>query len=287
MGQGPPTHASRPGFGGLLPGAEDPEALVRANRLAALGTLLAGVAHDINNPITYVVGNLAELETVGTAMGEALGAYRRALVSVAGSGGAARADEIERKLAESGGLALLEELLVDAAEGAARIRDLVRDLLLLSYPESSRGPIDVREILDSALRLVGRKLTHAARVECDYAARSAVIGDRGRLGQVFLNLISNAIDACQPADPEAHAVRVATADVDDAVRIDIEDTGVGIPDELRGRIFRPFFTTKQLGAGTGLGLYITRKIVNEHAGRIELRSAPGRGTCVSVYLPTC
>ena len=285
MGKGPPARASRPDFGGLLPRAEDPEALVRANRLASLGTLVAGVAHEINNPISYVLGNLGELETLGSAMREALGAYRQTLVCEAGPDGAVRAEQIEKKLEEAGGLALLEELLADAQEGAGRIRDLIRDLLLLSYPAESRTLIDVREILDSALRLLGRKLAGVARVERSYAALSAVPGDRGRLGQVFLNLISNAIDACQPPDAEAHTLRVTTADDDDAIRVDIEDTGVGIPEDLQGRIFRPFFTTKAAGTGTGLGLYIARRIVEDHAGRIQLWSAPGSGTRISVYLP--
>ncbi len=285
MGKGPPPRASRPDFGGLLPRADDPEALVRANRLAALGTLVAGVAHEINNPISYVLGNLSELETLGSAMREALGSYRQSLVCEAGSNGAVRAEEIEKKLEEAGGLALLEELLADAQEGAGRIRDLIRDLLLLSYPSESRSLIDVGEILDSALRLLGRKLAGVARVERSYTARYAVSGDRGRLGQVFLNLISNAIDACQPPDDEAHTLRVTTADEGDAIRVDIEDTGVGIPEDLQGRVFRPFFTTKAPGAGTGLGLYIARRIVEGHAGRIRLSSAPGSGTRVSVYLP--
>ena len=126
MGKGPPPRASRPDFGSLLPRADDPEALVRANRLAALGTLVAGVAHEINNPISYVLGNLSELETLGSAMREALSCYRQSLVCEAGSSGAVRAEQIEKKLEEAGGLALLEELLADAQEGAGRIRDLIR-----------------------------------------------------------------------------------------------------------------------------------------------------------------
>jgi signal transduction histidine kinase len=270
----------------------DPAGLERANRLAELGTLVAGVAHEINNPITYVIGNLGELEQLGEALRQALTAYRSALVELAGPAGAARAEVIEQKLEQSGAVQVWDEAAADALDGATRIRDLVRDLLSLVHPFANpRESLDLHEVLDASLRLTRHGLASTARLERDFRATLRVQGDRTRLGQVFLNLLSNAIDACRSsgprgaADPATHVIRVRTADVPGGVSVEIEDSGVGIPAELRSRIFEPFFTTKEQERGTGLGLYITQRIVREHGGSIELRqSAPG-GTCFVVRLP--
>jgi signal transduction histidine kinase len=266
--------------------ATDPAALAVADRLAALGTLVAGVAHEINNPITYVIGNLGELDRLCRAMREALTGYRRALEAYAGEAGGAPVDDLEHKIDEAGGVDVLDELLTDALDGAHRIREVVRDLLRLAHPsERSTAPVDVHDILDSTLRLIGRQLGRSAALEKDYRATRRVEGDRAKLAQVCLNLISNAIDACQPPDPERHRVSVRTRDADDGIEIEIADTGHGVPDYLRERIFEPFYTTKPLGAGTGLGLFISRRIVEEHHGRLELAPTNGAGARFRVFLP--
>jgi signal transduction histidine kinase len=266
--------------------ATDPAALAVADRLAALGTLVAGVAHEINNPITYVIGNLGELDRLCRAMRDALTGYRRELEARAGAGAHALSDDLEHKIDEAGGLDVLDELLTDALDGAHRIREVVRDLLRLAHPsERSTAPVDVHDILDSTLRLIGRQLGRAARLEKDYRATRRIEGDRAKLAQVCLNLISNAIDACQPPDPERHRIAVRTRDADDGIEIEVEDTGHGVPDYLRERIFEPFYTTKPLGAGTGLGLFISRRIVEEHGGRLELTGAAREGACFRVFLP--
>jgi signal transduction histidine kinase len=266
--------------------ATDPAELAVADRLAALGSLVAGVAHEINNPITYVIGNLGELERLCRAMREALTGYRRALEAYAGDAARTRVDDLEHKIDEAGGLDVLDELLGDALDGAHRIREVVRDLLRLAHPsERSTAPVDVHDILDSTLRLIGRQLGRSARLEKDYNATRRIEGDRAKLAQVCLNLISNAIDACQPPDPERHCVSVRTRDADEGIEIEVADTGHGVPEYLRDRIFEPFYTTKPLGAGTGLGLFISRRIVEEHGGRLELAPPNGEGACFRVLLP--
>jgi signal transduction histidine kinase len=263
----------------------DPGTLMVADRLAALGTLVAGVAHEINNPITYVLGNLGELERICQAMREALIGYRVALER-SGGAYAARCDEFEAKIEEAGGAELLDELFADAIDGARRIRDVVSDLLRLSHPsERTTTPVDVHEILDSTLRLVGQKLATAARLERDYGATRRIEADRAKLGQVFLNLVTNAIDACQPPDPTRHVVRVSTADTEDGVKISVSDSGHGVPEYLREKIFEAFYTSKPIGAGTGLGLFISRRIVTEHGGRLEVESDPGKGARFTLWLP--
>lgn len=247
------------------------------DRLASLGTLVASVAHEVNNPITYVLGNLAELERVTQAMRAALQSYR--------AGVSERSTE-DLKLDALGGPEVIEELFADTYEGALRIRDLVRDLLNLSRPtERSSALVSVHQILDSTLRLANRQLASAATVERDYSACNWVRGDRAQLGGVFLNLITNAVDACQPPDPERHRIKVSTRDLAEGVEVEIADSGTGIPQQHRERVFSPFFTTKEAGKGTGLGLYISRRIVSELGGELDFRASPSRGTIFSVHLP--
>jgi signal transduction histidine kinase len=268
--------------GGDAP-ADGPEALVQIDRLAALGTLVASVAHEINNPVTYVLGNLEELQRIAFAMRDALGSCRNALERSL-DGAAVRS--IDAKLEAAGGIEHLDELVGDALDGAQRIRTLVRDLLALSYGGSPQtAATDVNEVLRSAIRLAARPLSAAARLETSYRATREVEADPARLGQVFLNLLTNAIDACQPLDPERHVVSVRTLDTDRGVRVEIADTGTGISEEIRSQIFRPLFTTKEPSRGTGLGLYISRRIVEEHGGSIEAVPARGGGTLLSVSLP--
>jgi len=248
--------------------------------------LVAGVAHEINNPITYVLANLADLERSCFALGETLIGYRAELRASCGAKAETRIADLESKLDECGGLALAAELLCDATEGAARIRDLVRDLLSLArVSERATAPLAISDVLEQTLRLVSRSLGARAELVRDFRATREICGDRARLGQVFLNLLQNAIDACASLPGRAHRITVRTLDRADGVRVEIADTGPGIPGELAERIFAPFFTTKPQGEGTGLGLYLSRRIIAEHGGTLELVRAPDGGTVFRVDLP--
>jgi len=251
-----------------------------ADRLASLGTLVASVAHEVNNPITYVLGNLGELERLTGAMREAILSHRGDCDDPLAPA------QAELKIQEAGGLELLDELFADVYEGAIRIRDLVRDLLSLSRPpERVTDSVNVHEILDSTLRLASRQIAQVATLEVAYGATRLVPGDRARLGGVFLNLIRNAVHACQPPDSEQQRIRVSTRDEGERVVIEVQDTGVGVPPEQRERVFDPFFTTKDAGEGTGLGLFISRRIVEEHGGSLSFRDAAEPGTIFAVELP--
>jgi len=260
-------------------------ALEREIQDAELATLVAGMAHEINNPITYVLGNLRELAGSCAAIAETLAGYRRELRLLAGTAAPARIDDLEAKLREAGGLELVDELVSDASDGAARIRDLMRDLLSLSRSaQPARAPVQLEAVLEQTLRLVARPLAARAELVREFAATRPIQGDAAQLGQVLLNLLSNAIDACAAVPERSHRIVVRTRDLARGVRVEIDDSGAGIHPDERPRIFAPFFTTKPTGAGTGLGLYLSRRIVREHGGEIGFESL-ATGTRFFVELP--
>jgi PAS domain S-box-containing protein len=235
--------------------------LMVADRMASIGMMAAGVAHEINNPLAAVTMNLH-----------------------------LAADELEAVLRDPGARAPQERLteeLRDAREAASRVRDIVQDLKIFSRQEEDRrGAVDLSRVLDSALRMARNELRHRAQVVKDYAQVPLVLADESRLGQVFLNLLVNAAQAVPEGHADANEIRVRTRTVDaDWVRIDISDTGHGMSPHVLSNLFTPFFTTKPTGIGTGLGLAICHRIITSLGGEIEVESRVGTGTTFSVTLP--
>jgi signal transduction histidine kinase len=234
--------------------------LLISDRMASMGTLAAGVAHEINNPLACVMANL-ELA-------------QRALASRAEDPG-------------TGELADVREELRDAREAVDRIRNIVRDLKVFSRsPDDERGPVDLRRVLESTVRMAWNELRYRARVVESYGDTPPVQANEARLGQVFLNLIVNAAQAMPEGHVEEHTLRITTGvDGDGRVAIEIADTGAGMPPEVMARLFTPFFTTKPVGVGTGLGLSICQRIVTGLGGTIDVKSEVGRGTSFRIVLP--
>ncbi len=236
--------------------------LMIADRMASMGTVAAGVAHEINNPLAYIMANLHFITK-----------------------------ELGRVAATSEGLepAMLGELLEalrDAGTGAQRVREIVRDLKTFSRAdEETRGPVDVCRVLDSSLQMAGPEIKHRARVIKEYAEVPEALGNESRLGQVFLNLIVNAAQAIPEGQAEQNRIRVVAREEGGKVVVEVTDTGSGIPPEIQAKLFEPFFTTKPIGVGTGLGLSICQSIVVAHGGTLELSSELGKGTTVRVTLP--
>jgi len=242
--------------------------LALADRMASVGTLAAGVAHELNNPLAYVTANLAyALERLGRVR-ERLG------------GAAPRPDDGELG-------AQLGDAVRDARDGAERMRLIVRDLRTFSRADEDRaGPVDVAPILESCVSMAWNEIRHRARLARDLAPVPPVHGNQARLGQVFLNLLVNAAQAVPEGNADAHEIRVATRPLSDGrVAVEIRDTGCGIAPEQLPRIFDPFYTTKPPGVGTGLGLSICHSIVTALDGEIEVESAPGAGSTFRVLLP--
>jgi PAS domain S-box-containing protein len=237
--------------------------LVQADRMAAVGTLAAGVAHEINNPLAYAITNLEVLE--------------RTLRRIESGTPKELAAEIDSA----------RQMLDIAREGVGRVRAIVRDLKTFSRADDlQRGPVDVRVVLDSCINMATAELRHRARIVRRYDEVPLVHASESRLAQVFLNLLVNAAQAFDHGAPDRNEIRVATGTDDEGnVVVEVADNGAGIPPALQARIFDPFVTTKPVGEGTGLGLFISREIVTGLGGSIGAESDVGVGTRLRVTLP--
>jgi len=250
---------------------EDEVRRLQSEKLASIGMLAAGVAHEINNPAAFVLANI-----------EALTGHLRLL------------QEKVRELPAPvvAGLGLPEVLfeataiLQESKEGMARIHRIVRDLGSFSRADDdATATVDVNAAVESALTMLRNEIKYRARLERDLRAKQAVRGNQARLGQVFLNIIINAAQALDETAAKRNVVRVRTFDEGDRVVVEIADNGPGIPSEVVPRIFDSFFTTKPRGIGTGLGLPISLGIVRGLGGQLTVDSRPGEGATFRVRLP--
>ncbi len=232
-----------------------------SERMASLGTLAAGVGHEINNPLMAVLGNIDM----------AAGDLRR----------------LQRQYPDLAGLGELADELRDAREAGDRVRNIVRDLKLFSHSdEESRGEVRVEQALESSIRMVWNEIRHRAKLVRDYKPVPPVYANESRLGQVFLNLIVNAAQAIPDGRANQNEIRVVTSLADDGrVRVEITDSGSGMPPEVAAQLFTPFFTTKPIGVGTGLGLSICHQLVTAVGGEIVVETELGKGTTFTVLFP--
>ena len=236
--------------------------LVQSAKLASLGELVAGVAHEINNPLAFVISHLAtvrrtaaklDLTVRGALAPEALPAWERAL-----------------------------DRMVEMDGGLLRMRELVLKLRTFSrLDEGERKVVSIRECVESMLTILSHRYKDRIYVETQYGEPDLLDCYPGLLTQAVMNLVSNAIDAIV----DRGMIKIVTGAEGEWYRIAVTDSGTGIPDEVREKILDPFFTTKPVGQGTGLGLSITYSIIRKHGGKIEFRHATGGGTEANLYLP--
>ena len=259
--------------------------VIQSEKLASIGQLSAGVAHEINNPLAFVTSNLGSLDAYVSRLFALLGAYMQADEAIGADAPpplrfarAMRADIDVAFLRDD-----LVSLVAESREGLQRVKRIVQDLR-----DFSRGGadeiwerLDLHKALDSTLNIVRHELKYKADIVKSYGDLPEIECLPSRLNQVFLNLLVNAGHAIDGHGTIAIATRVEGGDV----CVVIEDTGCGIPHANLGRIFEPFFTTKPVGQGTGLGLSVCNSIVHKHGGRIDVASEPGRGTAFTVRLP--
>ena len=227
--------------------------LMFTDRMASIGTLAAGIAHEINNPLAYVMTNIEVLR-----------------------------EELGETAAPE-----LREAIGDAAEGALRIQNIVRGVKTFSRSDDdSSTPTDIHRALESALRLATSEMRHRCVVVKQLGEVPYVLGNEARLGQVFINLLVNAAQAMPERDTSANRIRITTrTGSDGAAVIEISDNGHGMTPQVARRIFEPFFTTKDVGQGTGLGLAVCHGIVERFGGRISVESAVGVGTTFRLTFP--
>ncbi|CAN5877109.1 hypothetical protein BH11MYX4_BH11MYX4_34800 [soil metagenome] len=231
--------------------------LVMNDRLASLGRLAASVGHELNNPLAYVLGNVALMER-----------------------------ELAQSPAVPGDFAQRFATYVRViGEGARRMRDIVHDLKTLARGDAEEGgPIEVRHLLDVCANMAEHELRAPTRLGKDYRDDVSVFGTETRLGQVFLNLLVNAAQSIPEGSTDEPEVRIVVRQVDDRAIVEISDTGCGIAPGDVDRILEPFFTTKE-GSGTGLGLSISHRIVSAAGGTLTCEPRPGGGTTFRVSLP--
>ena len=256
------------------------EQLLQSEKMASIGQLAAGVAHEINNPIGYVHSNLGTLREYCAALVALIEAY------AAGSQDE-EPDAPLRKLRERLDIDFilgdLPQLLDESREGIERVTKIVQDLKEFSHVgrDEQMRPADLHKGLDSTLNIVWNELKYKVQLEKHYGELPPVECHASELNQVFMNLLINAGQAIA----ERGTIVLATGVDEGRVWVSIADSGCGIPEDALQRIFDPFFTTKPIGSGTGLGLAIAYRIVAKHHGRIEVQSRPGFGSTFRVVLP--
>lgn len=244
------------------------EQLLIAERMASVGMLSASVAHEINNPLAVVVGNL---DLVLQRLQDLEEAQRAG-----------------REIAPAALLADAAQPLREAYEAAERVSHIVRDLKLFSRSpdEEKHGPLEVERVMESALRMASNEIRHRATLVRNYAKVPPVQANEARVGQLFLNLIINAAQAIPEGRAGDNTISLAIRPGEPGrVVVEVSDTGIGMTPEVASRIFDPFFTTKAEGIGTGLGLAICHSIVTRLNGEISVESTPGQGTVFRVSLP--
>jgi PAS domain S-box-containing protein len=257
--------------------------LVQSEKMASLGVLAAGVAHEINNPVGYVSSNLATLKQYATDLLRVIESYEAvraaAPVSAPFHDVAKLVAEVELEYMKGDVLALIGE----SQEGIDRVRKIVQDLKDFSRAESKEtwADADLQHAIESTLNVVWNELKYKCEVRKEFAPLPRVECLVSQINQVFMNMLVNAVQAI-----ETRGVITLRSGVRDAeIWIEITDTGKGMSPEVVSRIFDPFFTTKPVGKGTGLGLAVSYNIVEKHHGRIEVESTPGAGTTFRVWLP--
>ncbi len=239
------------------------KAVATSARLASMGELAAGVAHEVNNPLTYVRANLGQLRNDWLVVQKQFEG---------------------RDLDEELGIILGEgeELIDESLEGVERAVSIVRDIKGFAHSGSAApAAVELNELLDSVLRVASPQLGAQIRVDKDYAPSICVQGIGQQLKQVFLNLIVNAAQAIELAG----AIRIETRESEGLAVVRVQDNGSGIEPDALDSIFDPFFTTKPVGAGTGLGLSISHEIIERHGGEMRVETQVGEGTTFSVLLP--
>lgn len=264
--------------------------LVDAEKMASLGQMTAGIAHELNNPINFVSSNITPLKRDLDDLLEILACYESAEPG---------SEEANAKITEARALSEeleldflkteIEQLMKGIEDGAHRTAEIVKGLRIFSrLDEDALKKADINECIKSTLIILKTTIRGASNVKEDFSMDLPEISCYpGKLNQVFMNIIANAVQATEASGKplEERLVTVKTENTEDSIVVSIKDNGVGMPPEVKSKIFDPFYTTKEVGAGTGLGLSIVLGIINHHQGKIAVESVPNEGTEFIITLP--
>ncbi|MFH1998959.1 MAG: response regulator [Planctomycetota bacterium] len=267
--------------------------LLQSEKMASIGQLAAGVAHEINNPTGFVSSNLKMLQEYHPDIHElfrgyqaALGQARQVLEGREGAGNLlAEMDRLAEKAQEKQIDYILDDvgdLIKESREGTERIKRIVQDLKSFAHPgDEEKSYADINGELDSVLNVLTFELKHRIKINKEYGDIPEVLCYPHKLNQTFMNLLINGAQAI----PETGEITIKTSVAGDFIEVAISDTGKGIPEKNLSRIFEPFFTTKEVGTGTGLGLYVVYQIIEGIGGEIKVRSTCGKGTTFLLRIP--
>lgn len=261
--------------------------LVHNEKLAGIGQLAAGIAHEINNPSAYVKSNVNSLKRYIESLGSAFQEFESILTTCVGDGkcdtslleernAIYKRHDIEFVLGD------LDDTINDTMEGLDRIEDIVTSLKDFSRPDQIE-PVhfNINDCIENTIKVAWNQIKYKCKLQKNLSPVPDLRGQPGSMGQVFLNLLINASHAIE----DFGDIVIDTAVKDNNIEISIQDTGCGIDPGDTLKIFDPFFTTKPDGKGTGLGLSISNTIVKKHGGRMAVESQPGEGTCFKIFLP--
>ncbi len=256
--------------------------MVQKEKMASVGQLAAGVAHEINNPTGFIMSNLGTLGKYVDKITEFINAQAEVLESLQEAEALEELQEKRKKLKLDYVLEDIGLLIGESIDGADRIKQIVQNLKSFSrIDEAGMKPSDINECIESTLQMVWNELKYKATVEKELGNIPLTMCSPNEMNQVFVNLLVNASHAIE----KQGEIKIKTWNDDGSINISISDTGTGIPEDIVGRIFEPFFTTKEVGKGTGLGLSITYDIIKKHNGEMFVKSEQGRGTIFTVQIP--
>ncbi|MDP1922025.1 MAG: response regulator [Myxococcales bacterium] len=254
--------------------------IAQSEKLAAVGQIAAGVAHEVNNPLSFVLSNLESLRGYVGDLMRVVKAYR---VSAEQGGALDRTLDIDAMMED------LQPLIDETVHGGSRVRAIVQELKTFSRQDGDTfEPVDLADIARTTLVLTERELSSKAALEKDLKAARIALAPRQRLHQVMLNLLVNALHAVEarpPSPGSRNLIKVSTRMEGTQAVLEVKDTGCGISEAVRARIFEPFFTTKPVGVGTGLGLSVCAMVVERLGGTISVESQVGQGTTFTVRVP--
>jgi signal transduction histidine kinase len=256
--------------------------IIQQEKMASIGQLAAGVAHEINNPMGFITSNLTSLGKYAERLDTYIAALQGSLAACPHHPGLEELDGLRQKLKIDYIISDVTQLITESLDGANRVRRIVQDLKSFSrLDQAETSRVNLNDCLDTTINIAWNELKYVATLERQFGELPDIVCNLQQLNQVFLNLLVNAAQAME----QQGTITVRTWVEPGWACVSIADTGRGMPQEVCSRIFEPFFTTKPAGKGTGLGLSISADIVHKHNGEISVMSSPGEGTTFTVRFP--